>query len=63
VASEDDPLATVPEFDIFDEANGFREPPANSKYDPEFLTRYRAAQHARMARIDTHARVISSRPV
>jgi len=55
-ASEHDPLATVPELDIFDEANGFREPPTSSRYDPEFLTRYRAAQQARVARIDAHAR-------
>jgi len=56
VASEHDPLSTVPELDMFDEANGFREPPTSSEYDPEFLERYRAAQYARVARIDAHAR-------
>lgn len=56
VASESDPLATVPELDIFDEANGFREPPKSSEYAPEFLVRYREAQRARIARIDAHAR-------
>ncbi|HET6952480.1 MAG TPA: hypothetical protein VFI47_19020 [Acidimicrobiales bacterium] len=56
VASETDPLATVPELDIFDEANGFREPPTSSQYDEPFLARYRAAQRARVERIDAHAR-------
>ncbi|OMC48879.1 alpha/beta hydrolase [Mycobacterium sp. IS-2888] len=40
VVDENDPVATDPELDLFDEANG---PP----YSPEFLARYRAAQTAR----------------
>ncbi|MGA7052356.1 MAG: alpha/beta hydrolase, partial [Mycobacterium sp.] len=56
VADEADPLSTVPELDIFNEANGFREPPTCSQYSPEFLGRYREAQRARVARIDAHAR-------
>jgi hypothetical protein len=56
VASESDPLSTVPELDMFAEANGFREPPTSSEYTAEFLERYRAAQRARVARIDAHAR-------
>jgi hypothetical protein len=56
VAREDDPLGTIPELDIFDEANGFAEPPTSARYDPEFLKRYRVAQRARVARIDAHAR-------
>jgi hypothetical protein len=56
VAREDDPLSTIGELDIFDEANGFAEPPTSASYDPLFLERYRAAQAARVARIDAHAR-------
>src|SRR6202012_3587354 len=40
VTDENDPVATDPDLDLFDERNG---PP----YSPEFLTRYRAAQTAR----------------
>jgi hypothetical protein len=58
VADESDPLSTVPELDIFCEANGFCEPPNSSQYTPEFLDRYRAAQRARVARIDAHARFL-----
>jgi len=52
VADEDDPAATVPELDLFDPANGFAEPPRSSSYDADFLARYRAAQRARVERID-----------
>jgi hypothetical protein len=58
VAEESDPLSTVPDLDIFEEANGFREPPTSSQYTPEFLARYREAQAARVARIDAHARYL-----
>jgi pimeloyl-ACP methyl ester carboxylesterase len=40
VVDENDPLATDPDLDLFDERNG---PP----YSPEFLARYRSAQLAR----------------
>src|SRR6202008_2648110 len=40
VVDENDPVATDPELDLFNEANG---PP----YSPQFLARYRAAQTAR----------------
>jgi len=40
VVDENDPVATDPDLDLFNEANG---PP----YSPEFLARYRAAQIAR----------------
>ncbi len=56
VADETDPLAAVPELDAFDPRNGFAEPPTSSSYSAAFLEEYRAAQHARVARIDARAR-------
>jgi hypothetical protein len=56
VADESDPLSTVDELDIFNEANGFHEPPNSSEYTAEFLAGYRQAQRERVARIDAHAR-------
>jgi hypothetical protein len=56
VADEQDPMSVVPELDPFSPANGFAEPPASSAYTGEFLARYRAAQRARIARIDAVAR-------
>jgi hypothetical protein len=56
VADEQDPMSVVPDLDPFSPANGFAEPPASSTYSEEFLARYRAAQHDRVARIDAVAR-------
>lgn len=56
VADENDPFSLVPELDPFDPDNGFGEAPEGSRYSKEFVTRYRAAQHARVARIDERAR-------
>ncbi|KUN92535.1 hypothetical protein [Streptomyces caeruleatus] len=56
VVDEADPLAADPALDPFAPANGFAEPPQSSGYAPEFVSRYRAAQRERVARIDEIAR-------
>jgi len=56
VTDESDALSTDPALDPFDAANGFVAPPASSRYAPEFVARYRAAQRARVERLDARAR-------
>ncbi|MBI1818414.1 MAG: alpha/beta hydrolase [Deltaproteobacteria bacterium] len=56
VTDESDPLSCDASLDPFSPDNGYRQPPESSRYAPEFVTRYRAAQRGRVERLDAIAR-------
>ena len=61
VVDESDPLTTEWTLDMYDARNGYRKPPESSKYSPEFVARYRAAQRERAQRLDAKAYAIVER--
>ena len=56
VVDELDALSVDESLDPFNPRNGFADPGTSSTYSPEFVERYRAAQVARVRRIDEIAR-------
>jgi hypothetical protein len=61
VVDEGDPGSTDQSLDIYDPANGFRLPVAETRYDPDFVARVRAAQRRRVEHLDRLARGLIAR--
>jgi hypothetical protein len=58
VIDEADAFSIDPALDPFSPENGYRPHPERSQYRPEFVTRYREAQHHRIERIDAMAKTM-----
>jgi pimeloyl-ACP methyl ester carboxylesterase len=58
VTDEADPLSVDPKLDFMDPRNGYADGPTGAHYASEFIARYRAAQQARVARLDVRARAL-----
>jgi pimeloyl-ACP methyl ester carboxylesterase len=58
VTNEHDALSVHSALDPLNSANGFAEPPNSSTYTGEFVARYRAAQKARVEKLDKIAKTL-----
>ena len=58
IVDEHDAESWDPDLDMYNPVNGYQPWPAESAYDPDWLTCYRAAQRRRSLKLDTIAREI-----